>query len=42
MCDDITTSGLVLVQAGTDETDVENEVYRVVHNYVSPLYSYDE
>lgn len=42
MCDDITTTGLVLVQAGTDETDVENEVYRVVHNYVSSLYSYNE
>jgi len=32
MCDDISITGLVLVKEGTDETDVENEVYRLVHN----------
>ncbi len=42
MCDDISTTGLILVEEGTDETDVENEVYRLVHNYVSSLYSYNE
>lgn len=29
MCDDISITGLILVKAGTDETDVENEVYRL-------------
>lgn len=41
-CDDITTTGLVKVSASADESDVTNEVYRLVHNYVSPLYSYNE
>ncbi|WP_211611450.1 hypothetical protein [Halorientalis persicus] len=42
MCDDISTTGLVVVAADADLTDVENEVYRRVHNYVSSLYSYNE
>lgn len=42
LCDDISTTGIILVEQGTDETDVENEVYRLVHNYVSSLYSYNE
>lgn len=42
MCEDISTTGLVAVGSGTDKTDVENEVYRRVHNYVSSLYSYNE
>lgn len=41
-CEDITTTGLVEVKAGVPETDVSNEVYRLVHNYVSSLYSYNE
>lgn len=42
MCDDISTTGTVIVEQGADKTDVENEVYRRVHNYVSSLYSYNE
>lgn len=42
MCDDITTTGVVVTDAESDETDVENEVYRRVHNYLSSLYSYNE
>lgn len=42
MCDDISTTGTIIVDEGTDRTDVENEVYRRVHNYVSSLYSYNE
>ncbi|SDD71582.1 hypothetical protein E2L06_18690 [Haloterrigena sp. H1] len=42
MCDNISTTGTVIVEQGADETDVENEVYRRVHNYVSSLYSYNE
>lgn len=42
MCDDISTTGLIVVEKGAKDTDVENEVYRRVHNYVSSLYSYNE
>lgn len=42
LCDDITITGTIVVDEGADETDVENEVYRRVHNYVSSLYSYNE
>lgn len=42
MCDDIGTTGLVKTSKEADKTDVENEVYRRVHNYVSSLYSYNE
>lgn len=42
MCDDITTTGFIIADDGEDRTDVENEVYRRVHNYVSSLYSYNE
>jgi hypothetical protein len=42
MCDDITVSGLVAAKRGSDDTDVTNEVYRRVHNYVSSLYSFNE
>ena len=42
MCDDIATTGLVKTSKEADNTDVENEVYRRVHNYVSSLYSYNE
>lgn len=42
MCDDITSTGVILIEKGADITDVENEVYRRVHNYVSSLYSYNE
>jgi len=41
MCDNISTTVTVIVEQGADETDVENEVYRRVHNYVSSLYSFD-
>lgn len=42
MCDDITTTGVVVADAQSDKTDVENEVYRRVHNYLSAFYSYNE
>jgi len=42
ICDDIATTGLVKTSKEADNTDVENEVYRRVHNYVSSLYSYNE
>lgn len=42
MCDNISTTGLIVVATGTETTDVENEIYRRVHNYVSSLYSYNE
>lgn len=42
MCDDISTTGVIIVDEGAERTDVENEVYRRVHNYVSSLYSYNE
>lgn len=42
MCDDITTTGCVVADDSVDRTDVENEVYRRVHNYVTALYSYNE
>jgi hypothetical protein len=42
MCDDITTTGCIVAERDTARTDVENEVYRRVHNYVSSLYSYNE
>lgn len=42
MCEDISTTGLIVATAGTETTDVENEIYRRVHNYVSSLYSYNE
>ncbi|NKE37307.1 hypothetical protein GWG54_16080 [Natronococcus sp. JC468] len=42
ICDDISTTGTIIVEEGADKTDVENEVYRRVHNYVSSLYSYNE
>lgn len=42
MCEDISTTGFIVATAGTEKTDVENEVYRRVHNYVSSLYSYNE
>lgn len=41
LCDDIQT-GVIVATAETDNTDVENEVYRRVHNYVTSLYSYNE
>lgn len=41
-CDDIRTTGLVKVDNSANESDVTNEVYRLVHNYVSSLYSYNE
>lgn len=41
-CEDVTTTGLVEVDVGVAETDVTNEIYRLVHNYVSSLYSYNE
>lgn len=41
-CDDISTTGLIEVEAGVSKVDVSNEVYRLVHNYVSSLYSYNE
>ena len=28
MCDDILTTGLIVVEKGAEDTDVENEVYR--------------
>lgn len=42
MCGDITTTGFIITDDGADRTDMENEVYRRVHNYVSSLYSYNE
>lgn len=42
MCGDITTTGVVVTDAESDKTDVENEVYRRVHNYLSAFYSYNE
>ena len=42
MCDDISTTGLIEVPVDANTTDVQNEVYRRVHNYVSSLYSYNE
>lgn len=42
MCDDITTTGVIVTDTGADETDVENEIYRRIHNYLSSLYSYNE
>lgn len=42
MCDDITTNGCIVADDKADRTDVENEVYRRVHNYVSSLYSFNE
>lgn len=41
LCDDATT-GLIRVDQETPRADVENEVYRRLHNYVAALYSYDE
>lgn len=41
LCDDI-SNGVIVVPEERDETDIENEVYRRVHNYVSSLYSYNE
>lgn len=42
MSEDITTTGVIVTDATADKTDVKNEVYRRVHNYVSSLYSYNE
>lgn len=42
ICEDITTTGLIAVERGVDTTDVENEVYRRIHNYVASFYSYNE
>jgi len=42
MCDDITTTGCIVAERDAARTDVENEIYRRVHNYVSSLYSYNE
>lgn len=41
MCDNIQT-GTVVAEKDVDKTDVENEVYRRVHNYLSSLFSYNE
>ena len=42
LCENISDSGLIVADATTPATDVENEVYRRVHNYISSLYSYNE
>jgi len=42
LCENISESGLIVADTATPATDVENEVYRRVHNYVSSLYSYNE
>lgn len=41
LCDDIRT-GVITASREAKKTDVENEVYRRIHNYVSSLYSYNE
>lgn len=42
ICDDIQTTGYVAAKADANQSDVENEIFRRVHNYVSSLYSYNE
>lgn len=42
MCSDIASTGLIEAEAGSNSTDIENEVYRRVHNYLASFYSYDE
>lgn len=42
MCGDMTTTGLIVVDEGIEKTDVENEAYRRIHNYLSAIFSYNE